>query len=128
MHKNFENGLDIWNASTIDDIFRACTAITSIMLLTSRKALTGFIRSFPYSVPRVDAENKEQLVPIVGTPPDLLAPPKGCAFAARCQYAMEICYERQPEESCVEGGHCVSCWLRHPDAPKVECPVHMEEV
>ena len=80
------------------------------------------------SVPRVDAENKEQLVPIVGTPPDLLAPPKGCAFAARCQYAMEICYERQPEESCVEGGHCVSCWLRHPDAPKVECPVHMEEV
>jgi len=80
------------------------------------------------SVPKVDAENKEQLVPIVGTPPDLLAPPKGCGFAARCQYAMEICYERQPEETCVEGGHCVSCWLRHSDAPKVECPVAMEEV
>jgi len=80
------------------------------------------------SVPRVDAENKEPLVPIVGTPPDLLSPPPGCAFAARCQYAMEICRERQPMESCVEGGHCVSCWLQHPDAPKVEGPVAAEEL
>ena len=98
---------------TADDIFyRPCHPYT-----------WGLLKS----VPRVDAENKEQLVPIVGTPPDLLAPPKGCAFAARCQYAMEICYERQPEETCVEGGHCTSCWLRHPDAPKVECPVVLEE-
>lgn len=75
------------------------------------------------SVPRLDAENKEQLVPIQGTPPDLFAPPVGCAFAARCAYAMEVCYEAQPDEIEIENGHRVSCWLNHDYAPKVERPV-----
>ena len=49
------------------------------------------IQKHPYtwgllkSVPRLDASNKEDLIPIKGTPPDLFAPPKGCAFAARCK-------------------------------------------
>lgn len=76
------------------------------------------------SVPRLDAENKEELIPIIGTPPDLFAPPVGCAFAARCAYSMEICYQQQPEETVSENGHCASCWLQHPLAPKVERPVH----
>lgn len=75
------------------------------------------------SVPRLDAENKEELVPIIGTPPDLFSPPVGCAFAARCAYAMEVCYEKQPDETECESGHLVSCWLQHPLAPKVERPV-----
>ncbi len=75
------------------------------------------------SVPRLDAENKEELVPIQGTPPDLFAPPVGCAFAARCAYSMEVCYETQPDEIEVENGHRVSCWLNHDYAPKVERPV-----
>lgn len=75
------------------------------------------------SVPRLDAENKEELIPIIGTPPDLFSPPVGCAFAARCAYAMEVCYEHQPEETVGENGHCVSCFLQHPLAPKVERPV-----
>jgi oligopeptide transport system ATP-binding protein len=75
------------------------------------------------SVPRLDAENKEELIPIIGTPPDLFAPPVGCAFAARCAYAMEVCYEHQPEETVDEKGHLVSCFLQHPLAEKVERPV-----
>lgn len=74
------------------------------------------------SVPRIDAGNKEHLIPIIGTPPDLFAPPVGCAFAARCAYSMEICYEKQPEETCSGNAHCTSCWLEHPLAPKVERP------
>lgn len=77
------------------------------------------------SVPRLDAENKEDLIPIIGTPPDLFCPPVGCAFAARCAYAMEVCYKQQPEETMLENGHSVSCFLQHPLAPKVERPVGM---
>ncbi|MCQ1528754.1 ABC transporter ATP-binding protein [Lutispora saccharofermentans] len=75
------------------------------------------------SVPRLDAENKEQLIPIIGTPPDLFAPPKGCAFAARCKYSMEVCYETAPANMEYNKDHYAACWLGHPDAPKVERPV-----
>lgn len=75
------------------------------------------------SVPRLDAENKEQLIPIIGTPPDLFAPPKGCAFAARCKYSMEVCYETSPADMEYNKGHHAACWLGHPDAPKVERPM-----
>ena len=69
------------------------------------------------SVPRLDASNKEDLIPIKGTPPDLFAPPKGCAFAARCKYAMEVCTEYQPPEMDINEHHKASCWLNHPNAP-----------
>jgi oligopeptide transport system ATP-binding protein len=65
----------------------------------------------------------EELVPIPGTPPDLFAPPRGCAFADRCPYAMQICLERDPEFTPVTGTQAAACWLLHPDAPKVERPV-----
>ncbi|HWR60076.1 MAG TPA: ABC transporter ATP-binding protein [Clostridia bacterium] len=74
------------------------------------------------SVPRLDLGHKEELIPIIGTPPDLFSPPKGCGFAARCKYSMKICYQMQPETTeCVEG-HKVSCWLQHPDSPAVTRP------
>ena len=75
------------------------------------------------SVPRIDAENKAELVPIHGTPPDLFAPPPGCAFAARCKYAMEVCLEEQPMETTLTETHRLSCWLCHPMAPEVARPV-----
>jgi len=78
------------------------------------------------SVPRIDAGNKEELVPIVGQPPDLFAPPKGCPFAARCDYAMPICKEKFPEKTQVTDDHYVYCWLEHDMAPKVECPLNKE--
>ncbi|RKD28993.1 ABC transporter ATP-binding protein [Thermohalobacter berrensis] len=75
------------------------------------------------SVPRLDTKNKERLVPIEGTPPDLFSPPKGCPFAARCEHAMRICKEEFPEKTQVSDNHYVHCWLQHEMAPKVENPV-----
>jgi oligopeptide transport system ATP-binding protein len=77
------------------------------------------------SVPRLDSDNKSELISIPGTPPDLYAPPEGCAFAARCPYAMRICKEREPEHMHLSGTHSAACWLNHPDAPKVEQPVEI---
>jgi len=70
------------------------------------------------SIPKI--ENKERLVPIDGTPPDLLHPPKGCPFAARCEHAMKICMEEQPEFFPCGEGHRSMCWLLHPESPKTE--------
>jgi oligopeptide transport system ATP-binding protein len=72
------------------------------------------------SIPRLDLAEKQRLVPIPGTPPDLLKPPVGCPFASRCPYAMNICIETMPEYTVSETGHRAACWLQHPDAPKVE--------
>lgn len=75
------------------------------------------------SVPNPKTLVKEKLNPIEGQPPDLLNPPKGCPFAARCEYAMEVCMNQMPEEYVINGNHSAACWLNHPDAPKVERPV-----
>lgn len=77
------------------------------------------------SMPRLDNDTKEELVPIPGSPPDLFAPPKGCAFAARCPYAMEVCLESDPEHTKTSATHSAACWLLHPDAPKVERPIEV---
>ena len=69
------------------------------------------------SLPSADAGKREPLMSIPGTPPDLLCPPKGCGFAARCRHCMQICHEEQPPEFDVGGGHMASCWLLHPDCP-----------
>ncbi len=72
------------------------------------------------SIPRLDLAEKQRLVPIPGTPPDLLKPPVGCPFASRCPYAMNICLEKMPEYTTSPTGHRAACWLEHPEAPKVE--------
>ncbi|QZA32545.1 ABC transporter ATP-binding protein [Hydrogenibacillus sp. N12] len=51
------------------------------------------------SIPRIDAGERKPLVSIPGSPPNLIDPPKGCPFAPRCPYAMEICVRRMPEET-----------------------------
>jgi oligopeptide transport system ATP-binding protein len=63
------------------------------------------------SMPRINAENKENLVNIEGVPPDLFAPPEGCAFAVRCDYAMNLCVEKEPPMLDMGQGHCAKCWL-----------------
>ncbi len=75
------------------------------------------------SMPTLDTEHKSELYSIEGTPPDLLNPPKGCPFAARCEYAMEICKEEMPEETKFSESHKVNCWLMHEYAPKVISPL-----
>jgi oligopeptide transport system ATP-binding protein len=71
------------------------------------------------AVPRLDLKSKEELVSIHGTPPDLLAPPQGCAFASRCKFCMKICRMKPPISINLEGIHEISCWLQHPQANKV---------
>lgn len=75
------------------------------------------------SVPNPKENTKEKLKPIEGQPPDLLKPPVGCPFAARCDYAMKICIEKQPPQFKVGENHSAACWLCHKDAPKVEAPI-----
>ncbi len=72
------------------------------------------------SLPSVDSNKRDKLVSIPGTPPDLLAPPAGCAFAARCEHCMEICKTEQPPEFDIIGDHYAACWLLHPDCPAAE--------
>jgi oligopeptide transport system ATP-binding protein len=71
------------------------------------------------SRPRVDHPRNQQLEPIEGMPPDLIRPPVGCGFADRCKYCMRVCKDNPPPETTVRDGHIVSCWLQHPDAPRV---------
>lgn len=75
------------------------------------------------SAPQLNSKNKASLYSISGTPPDLLKPPVGCPFAARCDYCMEACLEEMPESTKISDTHSVSCWLMHPKAPKVESPL-----
>ena len=72
------------------------------------------------SLPTVDADKKDRLVSIAGSPPDLLDPPKGCAFAARCKHCMHICREEQPPQFTVGDGHTAACWQLHEDCPSGE--------
>lgn len=62
------------------------------------------------SIPNFD-QAKKRLVPIGGTPINMLNLPKGCSFCARCDAAMKICLEHQPEEIVINENHKASCWM-----------------
>jgi len=72
------------------------------------------------SMPSLDTKEKLEAIP--GTPPNMIYPPEGDAFADRNQYAMKIDFERQPPFFQVSDTHYAATWLLHPDAPKVEPP------
>lgn len=74
------------------------------------------------SMPDLDNNADELLRTIPGSPPDLTNPPKGDAFAARNEFAMQIDYEEEPPMFQVSPTHFAKTWLLHPDAPKVELP------
>ncbi len=69
-----------------------------------------------------DLDTNEKLDAIPGTPPNMIYPPKGDAFAARNKYAMKIDFEQQPPMFKVSDTHYAATWLLHPDAPKVDPP------
>ena len=69
-----------------------------------------------------DLDTKEKLEAIPGTPPNMIYPPVGDAFADRNKYAMEIDFEQQPPMFRISDTHYAATWLLHPDAPKVETP------
>ena len=72
------------------------------------------------SVPKLAKESKQELYTLQGTPPDLILPLEHCPFAARCEFCMPICKEQMPPETVLTDTHRLSCWLQHPDAPKVK--------
>ncbi|MFC6254320.1 ABC transporter ATP-binding protein [Secundilactobacillus hailunensis] len=78
------------------------------------------------SMPTLDT-NSDELPSIPGTPPDLLDPPKGDAFAPRNPYALKIDTEKEPPFFKVSDTHYAATWLLHPDAPKVTPPEQIIE-
>ena len=63
------------------------------------------------SIPKLDSEEDERLVPIEGQPVDLLNPPKGCPFAPRCASCMKICLDKMPPKTELSDTHYSHCWL-----------------
>ncbi len=72
------------------------------------------------SMPDLDTNEKLEAIP--GTPPNMIYPPEGDAFAARNKYALKIDFEQQPPKFAVSPTHWAATWLLHPDAPKAEPP------
>ena len=69
-----------------------------------------------------DLDTNEKLDAIPGTPPNMIFPPVGDAFAARNKYAMKIDFEKEPPVFRISDTHSAATWLLHPDAPKVAVP------
>ena len=82
---------------TTDDIFYR----------PSHEYTKGLLRS----IPRLDEKEKTRLVPIEGSPVDMLNPPAGCPFAPRCESCMKICLKQMPEYTDLSDIHYSACWL-----------------
>lgn len=83
-------------------------AVEDIFYRPSHPYTLGLLRSMP----RVDAESYERLVPIEGTPVDMLNPPDGCPFAPRCNQCMQVCLKKMPPYVELGDDHRSACWLR----------------
>lgn len=77
------------------------------------------------SIPDTKSDKKLQSIP--GTPPNMLSPPKGDAFAARNIYARKIDFDQQPDFFKVSKTHYAATWLLHPDSPKLEVPEEVQD-
>jgi oligopeptide transport system ATP-binding protein len=67
------------------------------------------------SMPRLDEDGHERLIPIEGTPIDLLDPPQGCNFGPRCKDCRKICLTKKPPYADLGNGHISACWLHFMD-------------
>ena len=72
------------------------------------------------SMPDLDTNEKLEAIP--GTPPNMIYPPVGDAFAERNKYALKIDFEKQPPMFKISDTHMAATWLLHPDAPHVDPP------
>ncbi|MFD2672330.1 ABC transporter ATP-binding protein [Marinicrinis sediminis] len=79
-----------------------------------------YTRGLLRSVPRLDQPKDEDLIPIFGTPPDLIKPPVGCAFADRCPEAMKVCKAIDPTFYETSDTQKARCWLLDPMAQEVK--------
>ncbi len=79
------------------------------------------------SMPDLESDGTEKLYNIPGTPPNLLNPPKGDAFAPRSEYALNIDFEKEPPMFKISDTHSAATWLLHPQAPEVTRPRVIDE-
>ncbi len=100
-------------ASMCDEIIvmyggRVCERGTAddIFYRSHHEYTKGLLRS----IPNLDNMN-EKLIPIGGTPINMLNMPKGCAFCPRCDNAMKVCLTEVPEELQMDDGHYAACWM-----------------
>jgi len=80
------------------------------------------------SIPKATKKTKERLVPIEGSPPDLMNPPTGCPFSPRCDHAMEVCLKKPAPLFQITDTQTSACWLNHPESPVVEGFTKTKEV
>lgn len=80
--------------------------VRDIFYETAHPYTKGLLASIPKA-----SEKGSELTAIPGTPPDLMEPPKGCPFAARCTKTMEVCRQYPPEDMLCGENHHVRCWL-----------------
>lgn len=98
----------IMEEGTVDDIFY--------------NPLHPYTQGLLQSLPKKNLEERQRLVPIKGNPPDLSKISKGCPFADRCPYAMDICVEKQPAYYYKENNHRAMCWLLDDSLMKGDVP------
>ena len=77
-----------------------------------------YTRGLRAAMPSNERGRKQGLNPIEGTPPDMFAPPPGCAYSARCPEAMRVCETHHPERFEISPHHYANCWLHHEQRPK----------
>ena len=75
------------------------------------------------SIPDINQDKQKRLQPIMGSPPDMIHPPKGCPFSPRCPYACRVCLEELPPIYTAGEGHLSRCWLLDADAPAADNPL-----
>ena len=78
------------------------------------------------SVPKLNTQNKETLYSLKGTPPDLINPPEGCPFAARCDYGMCVCRKSAPRTTVLSPTQSSACWLHDPRADRRDLPEYFQ--
>jgi len=79
--------------------------VRDLYIKTSHPYTSGLLES----IPTIEA-TEERLIPIEGTPPDLLNLPQGCPFASRCRYVIDRCHEKNPSLEVVAPEHLSACW------------------
>jgi oligopeptide transport system ATP-binding protein len=77
-----------------------------------------YTRGLLRSMPRIDDETNQRLIPIEGTPINMLEPNPGCPFAPRCDFCMKICVRLQPRATVLSESHRASCWLFSGENPR----------
>jgi oligopeptide/dipeptide ABC transporter ATP-binding protein len=75
-----------------------------------------YTRALLSAVPRLDVDAAAPLEFIVGSPPDMIEPPRGCPFAPRCRYSMKVCHEEMPPLTRHSDTHGARCFLSEPGA------------